>query len=282
MKRTIVLTVALIVICSYLLANCRRGAFSPEEMTEWRNRILREHAAFDKTYIAALLLTGQGKVEQSQKAMALLRGEWEIFANKRYPEIRNSLKYRRTLDRVQKAVRTADHIVSSGGNLRDAHEALEGIRFILMDFRRSRLRTYRMETRTPGGEAGFIVIPGDYYVDYVTEFYEPMEAIVLTARHKTPETLTGADVEKIEEQLAEALKLLTTMENAEFEPSIFDFSDEKTQTMGGYISHEAESLDKLKDALEVRDKGEIIRTSMGIEPGFMKLLALFGDFESLE
>ena len=251
-------------------------------MSHFQTGNTREHAALDRTYIPALLLTGQGKVEQSQKAMALLREEWEVFANRRYPKIPNDLKYRRSLDRVQKAVRTADHIVSSGGNLRDAHEALEDIRFILMDLRRSRLRKFRMETRPPGGEARLIGIRGDYYVDYLTEYYEPMEAIVLTARDKTPETLTEAHIEQIEEQLAEASKLLTAMESAEFKSSVFDFSDEKTRTMRSYVRQEAESLDKLKAALEVRDKGEIIRISMGIEPGFTKLLALFGDFESLK
>ena len=126
------------------------------------------------------------------------------------------------------------------------------------------------------------MVHGDYYVDYLTEFYEPMEAIVLTAKDRTPETLTEADIEKIEEQLAEASKLLTTMENAEFVQSVFDFSDEKTRTMKSFISQEAESLDRLEEALEVRDKGEIIQASIGIDPGFVKLLALFGDFESLK
>jgi hypothetical protein len=136
--------------------------------------------------------------------------------------------------------------------------------------------------RSPGGGTEYFVISYNYYIDYLTEFHEPMEAIVLTAKGKTPETLTDADIEKIKEQLAEASKLLTTIENAEFEQSIFGFSDEKTQTMRSYVSQEAESLNKLREALKDKGKGEIIQASIGIKPGFVKLFTMFGNFESLK
>ena len=272
----ITLTAALIAIFSLsLVRDCKRRGPTTEEFVDGRNRILRGYAAFDRAYIPALTLTNQGKIEQSQKAMTRLKETWEVFANKRYPYVRRNRSSRRNLDKIQRMVRTSDQIVNSGGNLKDAHESLEEIRFILMEVRRGNLTLALMdsESRLPFPR---------YYIDYLNEFHEPMEAIVLTAKGKTPETLTDADIEKIEEQLAEASELLDKIYGAEFEQSVFDFSDEKTQTMWSYIDQETEFLYKLRNALDDEDKEEIIQSSMEIKPTFVKLFTMFGDFESLE
>lgn len=289
MRRAITLTAVLIVVSSlivisaFLLASDRKRRETAMEMVEGRNRVLREYAAFDKAYIPALVLTNQGKVEQSQKAMTRLNEVWEPYANKYYPLVPKDREFRRSLDKIQNAIRTADHIVNSGGNLADAHEALEKIRFIFMALRRSRLTSSMIRWRARGElEWNEVSLPDYYYIDYLNEFHEPMEAIVLNAKGRTPETLTDADIEKIEEQLAEASELLDKIYGAEFEQSVFDFNDEKTQTMWDYIDQETEFLYELRKALDDEDKEEIIRASIGIKPGFVKLFTMFGDFESLK
>ena len=280
----ITLTAALIAILSLLLVrDCKRRGHTMEGLVEGRNRVLRESAALDKAYIPALVLTNQGKVEQSQKAMTRLKEVWETYANKYYPLVPRDREFRRSLDKIQNAIRTADHIVNSGGDLADAHEALEEIRFTFMALRKGRLTSSMIRWKERGElEWNEVWLPDYYYIDYLNEFHEPMEAIVLTAKGKTPETLTDEDVAKIKEYLAEASELLDKIYGAEFEQSVFDFSDEKAQTIRDYIDQETESLYRLRNALDDEDKEAIIQSSMGIKPGFVKLFTMFGDFESLK
>ena len=282
MKRTaastaaITLAAALIMVFALLLVMHfkKRGA-TREQFVAIRERTLKGYAAFDKVYIPALVLTNQGKVEESRKAMKLLNQNWEPLASKHYAVAQNNIRLQRNLNKIQTAIRTADKIVDGGENLKDAHELLETIRFILMEIRRNNLT---LALKDPNKRAA---LPR-YYIDYLTEFHEPMEAIVLTAKGKTPETLTDEDVAKIKEELAEASKLLITIENVEFEQSIYGFSDEETETMRGYIKQETESLDKLRKALEGKDEEKIIRASIEVKPVFVKLFTMFGDFESLK
>ena len=192
--RKMIMAVLLVVLSAFLLVNCRERGGS-ERLKKGRIEVLREYAALDKAYIPALVLTNQGNIQQSQKAMTRFKEVWEAFANKHYPLVPKDPEFRRSLDKVQNAVRTADQIVNSGENLEDAHVALEEIRFILMALRKSRLFFYdREKAKQPEGGLG---IPHVYYIDNLTEFHEPMEVIVLTAKGKTPETLTNADIMKI-------------------------------------------------------------------------------------
>ena len=82
MRKTIILAIVLIVISPLLLASCIGREPTAEEMAKGMYELLREYAAFDKAYIPALVFTNQGKVEQSQKAMARLKEVWEPYINK--------------------------------------------------------------------------------------------------------------------------------------------------------------------------------------------------------
>ena len=76
-----------------------------------------------------------------------------------------------------------------------------------------------------------------------------MEEIVLTAKGKTPDTLTDADVNRIQELLAESSHLLDKIEPAEFDSSLLGFSDDTIESMKEYIGFESESLSKLDDTV---------------------------------
>jgi hypothetical protein len=220
----------------------------------------KEFASFDKFYIPALSLTSQGKMEQSKVAMMLLKEKWKTFKGKYYNHIPKDSEWKQNFDDVEQMILEADEIVKNGEDLLGAHELLESVRFTFMELRKRN---------------GI-----DYYVDYLTEFHEPMEEIVLTAKGKTPDTLTDADMSKIRELLAESSHLLDKIETARFDASLFGFSDEKAELMNEYVRLEFESLSKLRQSIENGDKNLIIKSAAGIKPNFVKLFLLFGDFES--
>lgn len=283
MKKSIVaifLVAILILGFAFLFAYRERWDTSPEKRMAIRNSLLKEFAAFDRAYIPALSLTNQEKIEPSRKAMANLKQNWETLSNKYYSGAENNLGFQRSLNKVQNAINKADGMANSGENLKEAHEALEEIRFILMDIRRRNL--YFQIQKPPAKGIKYQVARHEYFVDYLNEFHEIMETIVLTAKGKTSETIADEDIEKIKENLAEAAELFDIIKGVEFEQPIFDFSDEKTQIMWGYVDQEAESLGKLSKALEGGSKEDIIKASAEIKPAFVKLFLLFGDFESLQ
>jgi hypothetical protein len=67
---------------------------------------------------------------------------------------------------------------------------------------------------------------------------------------------------------------------AEFDSSLFSFSDETMELMDEYLRLESESLSKFEQSMEAGDKKIIIQSAVKIEPNFVKLFLLFGDFES--
>ena len=224
--------------------------------------LLKDFASFDRAYIPALSMTNQGEKEQSKISMSLLKDNWKIFKGKYYKHNSKDSKWKEDFDNVEQMIMKADSIVSNEGNLSDAHNSLEGIRTVFMELRkRSKI---------------------EYYIDYLTEFHEPMEAIVLTAKGKNPETFTDADIEKIQKSLDEALSIWTRFEKAKFKKSIFGFNKEKTKTMRNHIKLESESLSKLKQSIETKDKKAIIQSAIGIKPNFVNLFTTFGDFSKMK
>ena len=81
-------------------------------------------------------------------------------------------------------VNDAVKIVVSERKVTDAHEALEHVREVLMKLRQRN---------------GI-----DYFIDRLTAFHEPMEAIVLAAKDKTGDTLTDADIALIRKRMPQA------------------------------------------------------------------------------
>jgi hypothetical protein len=245
------LSVGIIVLgLSFLLVDC-----APKDLE-------KDFAIFDRAYIPALALTNQGEAEQSKAAMILLIEHWSIFKGKYYGHGSKDSKWKKNFDDVEQAILKADEIVKGDRELLEAHELLESIRFTFMELRKRN---------------GI-----DYYVDYLTEFHEPMEEIVLTSKGKTPDTLIDTDVEKIQELLPEALHFMNKIETPEFDSSLFDFDNEKTRLMKEYIKLESESLSKLEQAMKAGDKKMIIQSSAKIKPNFVKLFFLFGDFGNMK
>jgi hypothetical protein len=218
--------------------------------------IQKDFASFDRVYIPALSMTNQGEKEQSKTTMLSLKENWKAFKDKYYKYNSKDSQWEKSFNDVDQKIIQADEIVNSDGNLSKAHESLEGIRTIFMELRKKNNM--------------------DYYVDYLTEFHEPMEAIVLTVKGKTPDTLTNADIEKLQKLLPDALSIWNRLDSAKFDKSVFGFSDEKSELMRKHIKQEFESLNKLKDSIVSGDKKMIIQSAMGVKPNFVNVFLLFG------
>lgn len=218
-------------------------------------------ATLDRAFVAALALTSQEKPEPSRKSMAVLVPTWKAFQAKYISVNPADGQWRADFDTVDGMIERADELVRAGGALVAAHDELEGVRITMMALR----------------ERNGIA----YYLDHLTRFHEPMEAIVLAGKEKTPETLTAADVEAIRSHLPLAHECWNAALAADFDAALFGFPAEKQAAMKRLIAAESESLAQLQAAIDGGDPALTIQRAVGIKPSFAALFMLFGDFETV-
>ena len=221
--------------------------------------LLADMVTLDRAYIAALALTSQEKLEPSQRSMAILVPTWAAFQAKYVGANPADPQWRPDFDAVDGMIARADEIVRTNSGLVAAHDELEGVRITLM------------ELRERNG------LP--YFVDHLTRYHEPMEAIVLAAKGKTPETLTAADLDVIRGHLPEAHAIWADVVAAPFDATLFGFGAEKHAALQKQVSMEANALAQLQAALDAGDTPAIIQRSMALKGVFAPLFMMFADFE---
>jgi hypothetical protein len=227
-----------------------------------QDTIIKDTAVFDKAYVPALFLTGQGKVEESKLSMKFLKEGWTAFTKKYYSALPNDVQWKKDMDKVEDLIMTADKTVTGEKNLPSAHEDLEGVRMILMDARkRNKI---------------------EYFPDYLTEFHGFMEEIFDAADKKKPETLSETDIQTIKKVLPDAIESWNAVKKAEFRPELYGFSPEQVQKMRNLQKTEEDALLTLQEALNNSDKVEIIKHSLSLKSKFIPVYMLFGDFERLK
>lgn len=220
----------------------------------------QEMVTLDKVYIAALALSSQGKVDESRKAVAALRDSWQSFKARHYEANPIDKQWKADFDAVEKMVAKAVAIAGTPGkNINEAHEALEDVRNVLM--------TLRARNRI------------DYYIDGLTAFHHPMEEIVLAAKDKTGETLSGADIDKIRKTLPEAEKLWRVVQARKLDAATYQLSAAQAEDVVKLAKLESAALATLQTALKSGDKTQIAKAAVAIKPNFAKLFMTFANFE---
>jgi hypothetical protein len=121
--------------------------------------VLAAMVRFDRTYIPALALSNQGKLEQTKKAMARLQDEWGRFRDE-YGSYEGDVRWKEALRRVGDALGEAAMYLGDG-ELPKMHEVLE---------ERSM----------------------DYYVDKLNRYHETMEEVLWAAGEAGTEGLDEA------------------------------------------------------------------------------------------
>lgn len=226
------------------------------------SRLEKDMFTFDKAYITALSLTSQTDKAAAQKAMALTVAEWTVFKKKHAKTFNKNKLDKADFAAIGKMISDAERIVRENEKTDEAHEVLEGVRNTFLKIRKRKSI--------------------DYYLDYTTKFHEPMETVVLTAKGKTAQTLTDEMLLKIKDNFKIVQQEWENLQKAPFDPTLFSFSAEKDTQRVAYIKAETEAINKLKNALEHGDKGEIIKASMGLKSNFASLFLMFGDFEKIK
>lgn len=245
MKKCFLLILGLVLVLSTAIP---LGAASPLE---------KDMAAFDKAYITALVSTSQGRRATSKKAMERLMTEWTAFKKTHADDIIKSKADKADLTIIDQMLADAKRIVRANGSLNEAHIILEGVRDVFLNIRKRNSI--------------------DYYMDYITGFSKPMNAIVLTARGKTADTLTDFMLSRIKYNFKLALQSWENLQKASFDPELYSFDAKKEAQRQACIKAETEALNKLKKALNEGDKEAIIKAAVGIKPNFDSLFLLFSD-----
>jgi len=243
----------------YFLLVLATGLFLSVSAVVWAaGQLEKDMAAFDKVYIPALALTSQTNKAAAEKAVKLTADQWMQFKKNNAAFFGKNAADQADLAVIDQLITDAERSVRVNEKTDEAHEILEGVRNTLLKIRQRNSI--------------------DYYIDYTTKFHEPMEAIVLTAKGRTAETLTDTMLLKIRDNFKVAQQDWKNLQNASFDPALFSFDAKKDAQRQAYIRAETEAMDRLKNALENGDKGSIIKASMGIKANFVNLFLLFGDF----
>jgi len=213
--------------------------------------------AFDQAYIPALALTSQQQGEQARAVMPRVMTRWQDLQQQIPAPWTRGEAWAHATTEVTTRLQRADTLIADG-HLNEAHDALEGVRDVLMAQRRAH--------------------DIDYFVDRLTAFHEPMEAIVLAAKGKSPAMLTDADLATIRQQLPDAQARWHAVEMARIDPERYRLSAEQANQLKTGITQEATALQALQAALDRGDRQRIIQTAVAIKPVFSQLFMLFGDF----
>jgi hypothetical protein len=221
----------------------------------------KDMASFDRAYIPVLALTNQRKLPAARRAMHLLHTRWTEFKTRYHSYKSADREWEEDFAAVGQAIKNAQRLLDQGQDPLKAHEELEAIRATLLGLR----RRHNL----------------DYYIDYLTEFHQPMEAIVLTAKDKTPEQLTDTDLEEIHRWLPLALNLWDKVIHAECDPNLFRLNSVKQEDRQKYMARESEALAQLQEALASGNRTAILHSALSLKPHFTKLFMLFGDFDAL-
>lgn len=222
----------------------------------------RDMVDLDRAYIPALVTTSQGDLEQSRKALLVLRRRWNDFRFvwlAGYPE---HPVWKEGLEQVETQLANAESLAAKPASLPKAHEELEVIRYIFL-----RLRS----------ELGL-----DYFLDHLTRFHASMENILLSAKKRRPETLREKEVKVIHEYWSQARELWLAVMEAEFDVQRYRLGEEKRWRLNRLRLLEAERLMALQAALEQQDKPAVYQASLALKPPFAELFMMFGDFSGLK
>ncbi len=231
-------------------------AFSTAE-----DRLLKDMAQFDRAYIPALALTAQKDRDAASEATERLIKQWSLFKKTYYNYKQESKVWQKAMSEIESTIYEARRTVNSSGDLLQAHQILEKVRTIFYKLRKN----YGIE----------------YFLDYLTEFHEPMEKIVLTAKGKRPEDLTEEDIKKISQNTEVAERVLHKVINTKIDRDIFNISRSQLQKINEMLDHELKTIEKLKVSLETKDRASIIKNSLALKPIFAKIFKSFGDFKGL-
>ena len=125
--------------------------------------LVADFATFDQAYVPALALTKRGTLAACRAAMERLNVSWGKLKDKHGGSMPADPAWAGDFDRVSGLITRASKRLAENDQ-EGAHELLEGVREVFL------------KTRRRNGI--------DYYLDYLTQFHDTMEKIVMPAAAK--------------------------------------------------------------------------------------------------
>lgn len=213
--------------------------------------------ALDRAFVPAygVLNRAPAEPENAGRAMAALNTQWAGFRQKYAAAQGGDAQWPSDMAKVDRMMITASRIVDTGTDFPKARDELKGMRQTFLDMRQR------------------LNMP--YLLDDVVRFHDPMEAIHLTARGKTGEQLSDADVARITALFSEAeqrwTKVLSAAGDAAFAPTA-----ERREALNKLMANETRAVAELKQALSSGDREAIAKSAQGLRGPFTALHSSFG------
>lgn len=223
--------------------------------------------ALDAVYIPALSLTNAkpGDTAAAEKARAAVQR-----LDTAWPALRAALlkdlpgktaaqarATRQTLDRVDHALANSRKAVAAGSPAA-AHTALEDVRTDLMTLRQAQ--------------------GVDYFMDRLTAFHHPMEALALAGNTLQPQDVTPAKRAELEHAYAEARALWRQVEQSRLDPQVYRLGDAQWAQFNKGLSDVTQALTRLSDALRGGDAALLLKAAAAVKPPFSRTFTAFGHY----
>lgn len=221
---------------------------------------LADMLAFDAVYIPALSLTTNGgkdaaSAARADAALQRLAATWPAQRRQLAAAWPRDAAWARDLGIVQRQIEEAQGAVKR----RDwaaAHEALEPVRITLMKARQARAMPY--------------------YVDRLTAFHEPMEALALAGSTWKPEQLTPARRQALDAAFGHARALWRAVEREPVDATALALSATREQQLRQGVADETAALSRLSTALRGDDAAALLKAAAAIKPPYARTFTAFG------
>lgn len=213
--------------------------------------------ALDRAFIPAygVLNRTPAEPENAKRAMDALNTQWAGFRQKYTAAQGGDTQWPSDMAKIDRMMVAATRIVDTGTDLPKARDELKGMRQTFLDMRQR------------------LNMP--YLLDDVVRFHDPMEAIHLTARGKTGEQLSDADVAKITALFSEAEQRWAKVQSAAGDAA-FTPTAERREALNKLMANESRALNVLKQALAAGDREAIAKSAQGLRGPFTALHSSFG------
>jgi hypothetical protein len=235
-------------LIGFALVGALRGPARATDLPQASTPILLQ---FDAVYIPALFLTGSaGKsADGPAKAVAAtkrLSGHWPLLKPAMAAAFPDRRSWSKALQAVQGHLREAEQLVAKA-QWEQAHEALEDVREVLFETRRS--------------------LGIDYALDEFTAYHAAMEKLADASNVQRP---------VLEVDFAQARALWRRIEAMNFDPSTYGLSPARERQLAQALADETAALSALSGALHAGSDADVLRASAALKPPFVRAYVVFG------
>jgi hypothetical protein len=220
--------------------------------------IREDMVTLDRAVIPALVLSSDGRADLALKAMRAARSTWTSFKARYYEFKSKDPDLKKDLDRVDALMWEAHTIIDGGRQVALAQEPLERVTVVMANLRRRN---------------GI-----DHYLDHLTAFRQPLNAIVAAAQSKAPADDAVNQIRAAYATASEAWKSVLAAE-----PSTgYQLTSGEREALQAKVDLETAALAALGKALAGNDRAAIIAAAIAVSQPFTDVYNSFGDFSGLK